>query len=106
MKHWTLGMMALSLSMLACAQKQKSSQTTVGNTLLWKISGNGLTKPSYLFGTIHLLCADDAVLSDNMKNVIRNADEVYFEVDMDNLVDMFGAIGKMKMKGDTSLRDL
>ena len=24
------------------------------NTLLWKISGNGLTKPSYLFGTMHL----------------------------------------------------
>jgi uncharacterized protein YbaP (TraB family) len=106
MKHWTLGMMALSFSMLACAQKQKSSQTTVGNTLLWKISGNGLTKPSYLFGTIHLLCAEDATLSDNMKEVIRNADEVYFEVDMDNLMDMMGAMSKMKMKGDTTLRDL
>lgn len=106
MKHWTLGMMALSLSVLACAQQQKSSKTTVGNTLLWKISGNGLTRPSYLFGTIHLLCADDAALSDNMKDVIRNADEVYFEVDMDNLMDMLGAMNKMKMKGDTTLKDL
>src|SRR5688572_11341249 len=106
MKHWTLGMMALSFSMISCAQKSSSSPKTVGNTLLWKISGNGLTKPSYLFGTIHLLCAEDAALSDNMKKVIRNVDEVYFEVDMDNLMDMFGAISKMKMKGDTSLRDL
>lgn len=112
MKYWTLGVMAMSISMLSCAQKQKakeSNTTTINpdnNTLLWKISGNGLTKPSYLFGTIHLLCADDAVLSDNMKKVIREADEVYFEVDMDNLLDMFGAVSKMKMKGDTTLRDL
>ena len=76
------------------------------NTLLWKISGNGLEKPSYLFGTIHMLCADDAVLSSNMKNAIRECDEVYFEVDMDNLLEMFGAIGKMKMNGDTTLQDL
>lgn len=35
------------------------------NSLLWKISGNGLEKPSYLFGTIHITC--DATLSDNVK---------------------------------------
>ena len=38
--------------------------------LLWKISGNGLKNPSYLFGTIHMLCADDAVLSDSLKKAI------------------------------------
>jgi len=76
------------------------------NTLLWKISGNGLDKPSYLFGTIHMLCKDDAELSYNFKKAIRNCDEVYFEVDMDNLFEIFGAIGKMKMQGDTTLRDL
>jgi uncharacterized protein YbaP (TraB family) len=114
MKYWTLGVMALSLSMISCAQKQKQKPTTANlpatdnaiNSLLWKISGNGLEKPSYLFGTIHLLCADDAHLSENMKKVISEADEIYFEVDMDNLLDMFGAVNKMKMKGDTTLRDL
>lgn len=76
------------------------------NTLLWKISGNGLEKPSYLFGTIHMICSDDAVLSNNMKKVIRNCDEVYLEVDMDNLFEMVSVMGKMKMLGDTTLRDL
>jgi uncharacterized protein YbaP (TraB family) len=76
------------------------------NTLLWKISGNGLEKTSYLFGTIHMLCADDAFLSNNMKKAISNCDEVYFEVDMDNFFEMIGVIGKMKMKGDTTLQDL
>ena len=113
MKRWMLGAMAISVTVAACGQQQ-NQKTTFGkgdtnpdnNTLLWEITGNGLEKPSYLFGTIHLLCADDAVLSDNMKKVIRDADEVYLEVDMDNLVDIFGAMSKMKMKGDTSLRDL
>lgn len=113
MKHWTLGVMALSISMISCAQKPKAKATDAKitensdtNTLLWKISGNGLAKPSYLFGTIHLLCADDAVLSENMKQAIREADQIYLEVDMDNLLEMFGAVTKMKMKGDTTLRDL
>ncbi len=89
------------LSLSVFSQEEKEN-----NTLLWKISGNGLEKPSYLFGTIHMLCAEDAVLSNNMKKVIRNCDEVYFEVDMDNLFEMAGALGKMKMLGDTTLRDL
>src|SRR5688572_14293258 len=76
------------------------------NTLLWKISGNGLDKPSYLFGTIHMLCANDAILSNNLKKAIRNSDEIYFEVDMDNLFEMVGAMSKMKMLGDTTLKDL
>lgn len=92
-----LGLLTLS----AAAQKANEN-----NTLLWKISGNGLEKPSYLFGTIHMICADDAVLSEKMKKVIKDCDEVYFEVDMDNLFEMMGAMGKMKMLGDTTLRDL
>lgn len=91
------------ITLTSCAQKEKEHD---GNTLLWKISGNGLEKPSYLFGTIHMICSDDAVLSNSMKKVIRNCDEVYFEVDMDNMFEMLGVMGKMKMLGDTTLRDL
>src|SRR5690606_3766061 len=70
------------------------------NTLLWKISGNGLDKPSYLFGTIHMLCEEDAVLSNSLKKIIAATDEVYFEVDLDNMLEMLGAMNKMKMRGD------
>lgn len=85
----------------ALAQKNDA-----GNTLLWKISGNGLKKPSYLFGTIHMLCKDDAILSDSLKNIISKVNEVYFEVDLDNMFEMLGVLGKMKMRGDTTLQDL
>jgi len=101
MKKLGAGLLLSLLTLTALAQTNKDN-----NTLLWKISGNGLEKPSYLFGTIHMLCKDDAVLSSNMQKVISNCDEVYFEVDMDNLMEMLGAMNKMKMLGDTTLKDL
>lgn len=101
MKHFGSVFLLSLLGLTVFAQKEKEE-----HTLLWKISGKGLEKPSYLFGTIHMLCAEDAVLSDKMKKVIRECDEVYFEVDLDNLFEMAGALGKMKMNGDTTLRDL
>ena len=105
MKKVSVGFL-MSLSwILGCAQKADKIAPD-NNTLLWKISGNGLTKPSYLFGTIHMLCADDAMLSDQMKAIIAKVDQVYFEVDIDNLMEMLGVITKMKMKGDTTLQDL
>lgn len=94
----------LLVSLIAISSIGQGGQEN--NTLLWKISGNGLDKPSYLYGTIHLICSDDAVLSDNMKKAISRCEEVYFEVDMDNLFEMLGVMGKMKMKGDTTLKDL
>ncbi|WP_040669957.1 TraB/GumN family protein [Nitritalea halalkaliphila] len=33
------------------------------NTLLWKVSGNGLSAPSYVFGTMHVLC--DGTIAEN-----------------------------------------
>jgi len=100
MKRLSAGLLLTLVTLTSMAQANKE------NTLLWKISGNGLDKPSYLFGTIHMICADDALLSENMMKAIKNCDEVYFEVDMDNLFEMVGAMNKMKMMGDTTLKDL
>ncbi|MBK6935688.1 MAG: TraB/GumN family protein [Chitinophagaceae bacterium] len=75
-------------------------------SLLWKVTGNGLSKPSYLFGTIHMLCKEDAFLSENMVKALKNADAVYLELDMDNLFDMMSVMNKMNMRNDTTLADL
>ena len=101
MKKLSTGLFVTLIALSTVAQTENAN-----NTLLWKISGNGLKNPSYLFGTIHMICAEDALLSDNMKKAIKGVDEVYFEVDMDNLFEMIGAIPKMKMIGDTTLKDL
>jgi uncharacterized protein YbaP (TraB family) len=76
------------------------------NTLLWKISGNGLTHPSYLYGTMHILCAEDATLSDSLKKVIKDSKEIYFELDMDNFAELMGAMKFLRMNDGKKLSEL
>lgn len=76
------------------------------NSLLWEISGNGLSKPSYLFGTFHLMCKEDIKFSENLKTALHNSDEVYFEMDLDDPANTLGAVFVMNMHGDTTLKDL
>jgi hypothetical protein len=76
------------------------------NTLLWKVSGNGLQKPSFLFGTFHLLCKEDIRLSDQLKKAMKLSDKIYMEMDMDDPSTMLGGMLYMNMKNDTTLESL
>jgi uncharacterized protein YbaP (TraB family) len=49
--------------------------------LLWEITGNGLTKPSYLFGTMHVSSKLVFHLSDSFYLDIKSADIVALELD-------------------------
>lgn len=101
------GSLFILLVVLATGCKQKDKPAgPKENTLLWKVSGNGLEKPSYIYGTVHIICKDDASLSENFKSIISKSDVVYFEVDLDNIKEMMSAIDLMKMKGDTTLKEL
>ncbi len=66
----------LSLAALANGQEAK--------TLLWKVSGNGLAKPSYLFGTIHLICPSDYMWTEKMQQSFVACNKVCFEMDLDD----------------------
>ncbi len=54
------------------------------NTLLYEVSGNGLDQPSYVFGTIHLLCQEDLSFSDELKNAVKTSEQLVFELDFDD----------------------
>ncbi len=80
------------------------SQTA--HTLLWRISGKTLERPSYLFGTMHILCTNDATLSDSLKAVIAACDEVRFEIDLSDAAGMLNSIKYMQMNDSKRLSDL
>lgn len=82
------------------------TSSNTGKTLLWEITGNGLKQPSYLFGTMHILCAEDARVSTNLKKVIKNSEEIYFEIDMDNMAELMGAMKYLRMNDGVKLSDL
>jgi uncharacterized protein YbaP (TraB family) len=53
-------------------------------SLLWEISGNGLQKPSYLFGTIHMICKEDFFMPEVVKQKFEASQHVFLEMDMDD----------------------
>ena len=61
-----------------------TAQTDGYNALLWEISGNGISSPSYLYGTVHMICPEDFVTGKRLQEKFRSAQKVFLEVDMDD----------------------
>ena len=87
----------LFISLFSNAQELEKS-------LLWKISGNGLKKPSYLFGTIHLTC--DTSLDANTLNALETTEQLYLELDMDDKSIQMKLMKLMMMKDGAKLSTL
>ncbi len=69
---------------------------------LWEITGNGLTKPSYLFGTMHVSSKVAFHLGDPFYDAIQNCDFVALELEPDLWMhDMFKGDYMEKMLGKT-----
>jgi len=85
-------------------EKQK-----LDNALLWEVSGNGLKESSYVYGTIHIIESEDYFLPKGTLSAIDNADEVVFEIDMNEMTDMSKQMGLLKdifMDDNKTLKDL
>src|SRR6186713_1410087 len=52
-------------------------------SLFWEITGNGLVKPSYLFGTMHVSSKMVFHLSDSFYYAMKNVDAVALELNPD-----------------------
>lgn len=85
LSSWGLIALLLAFTHSALAQKKAHTQKTQksdNNSLLWKISGNGLEKPSYLFGTIHVICPEDYVWTSKMKEAFDKSQSFCMELNM------------------------
>lgn len=107
MKHIIGLVFIFSIGLGCTAQLQpKLNINKDNNTVMWQISGNGLKRPSYLYGTFHLMCKDDIHFSNQMKEAIKRSDKVYMEMDMDDPTVMLSGMMYMNMKGGKKLEDL
>jgi uncharacterized protein len=61
----------------------KGHSQTTENALLWEVSGNGLKDTSYIYGTMHLLCEEDYMFSEDLAVAFQKSDNVVLELDMD-----------------------
>lgn len=72
-------LLLLSLSLSSCAQAPKQE-----TGLLWKISGNQLEEPSYLFGTHHLVPLSFLDSIDGLNDAFMATKQTIGELDMAN----------------------
>lgn len=107
-----LYLLAAAVLAAACKTQPKAGKTALPknpnrHTLLWQVSGNGLQKPSFIFGTMHLLCKEDAAMSDGLKKAMAASEKIYMELDMDNMGEMMmGMMAMMNMKNGVTLKKL
>jgi uncharacterized protein len=65
-----------------------STFTLKSQSLLWIIEGNGLEKPSYLFGTLHTVCKKDFKWDTKLEDVCAYTKRVYFEIDITSITEL------------------
>lgn len=85
------------ISFFANAQK-------LDNSLLWKISGNGLDKPSYLYGTMHAVCETN--IDEKVMKAFDETSQLYLEIDMDDPNLQAAMMKGMMMKDGTTITSL
>ena len=83
MLHKTLTfLLLLSISLTSCAKPKQQTG------LLWKISGNNLEQPSYLYGTHHLVPLSFLDSIDGLEEAFMATEQTIGELDMNNMGEM------------------
>lgn len=82
------------LLLLSCSDVSKGST----GSLLWRISGNGLEQPSYLFGTHHLVPVSFLDSVSGVKDAFENTAQTVGELDMSDMAQM-----QMKIMGESTM---
>ena len=96
----------LSALLLSLTLSTVRAQAPSEPSLLWKIEGKNLSQPSYLYGTIHLICPSDFVLSDTLKGCLQQTEQLTLEIDMDDPGMMMAMMKSMAMREGKQLKDL
>jgi uncharacterized protein YbaP (TraB family) len=77
------------------------SQLDTKGSLLFEVSGNGLTNSSYIFGTFHIMCKDQFSISPSLAAKIVSTEQFYGELDMDDPSLQSSLMQKIMMKDKT-----
>ncbi|MDN5424032.1 MAG: TraB/GumN family protein [Chryseobacterium sp.] len=77
---------AVVLSATFMTAKAQSKDTE--NSTVWEISGNGLTKPSYIAGTFHIMCSQDFEIKPKVMKALEKSDQFVMEINYTDPAEM------------------
>lgn len=97
MIRWCWLSLLLSFSINTNGQSERA--------LLWRISGNELAQPSYVYGTIHMICPDDLKIGDSLRQSVEMSNRLFLEIDLD-APGMMQKTMKLAMLESGTMKDL
>lgn len=66
----------------------KAQNTNAENSTLWEVSGNGLTQPSYIAGTCHIMCSQDFEIKPKVMKALEKSDNLVMEINYTDPAEM------------------
>ncbi|MBK8349476.1 MAG: TraB/GumN family protein [Saprospiraceae bacterium] len=99
----------LSLTSCKTTKNAELAYKPLDKSLLWQITGPGVKRPSFLYGTIHIIDGKDYFLPKGTMAAFDAAKKVVFEIDMKEMSDisaLMGMMNKIFMKDNKTLKDL
>ncbi len=86
------------IAFIACSFIGNAQNKKLENSVLWKIEHKDLVKPSYLLGTVHILCEDDFSIPEKVTKAFNETEKLVLEVDMSDTAAMMEAQKSMISK--------
>ncbi|NCU05449.1 MAG: TraB/GumN family protein [Chitinophagaceae bacterium] len=82
------------------------AQTKKESSLLWEVTGGGLKQPSYVFGTVHIICKEDFFFPDIIREKFSAAEQIFLEMDMDDPSMMLKMMTLMQLPKGQSIKKM
>ncbi len=84
-KNLTLfSLLVIAFLLTAFDVEAQTKKVQTDSALLYRITGKHLKKPSYIFGTIHLICPKDMFPAETLKGYINQTAQIILEIDLDD----------------------
>lgn len=75
-----LGFAALTSMIFMTAGAQQGKKQNSENSVLWEVTGNGLSQASYITGTCHIMCSKDFEIKPKVVKALEKADRFVTEI--------------------------
>lgn len=66
---------------LSCQFSLAQEKASVENSVLWKVEHIELKRPSYIYGTLHMMCESDFKIPEKIIRTLNNVETLVLEID-------------------------